>query len=148
MTVAYVRSKGGYECTTISEAFNLLMEFSYAQEKLPAGEPLCLGLAWDDPHILGAENCRYEVAVVVHPEVQPVGGMGVRRLEGGLFARYPHFGPYSGLSVAYDRLYWGWLVDSPYLMRSEPTREYYRNDPFNTPPEELLTEIHLPIKRL
>jgi len=148
MTVAYVRSEKGYLPEGVGVAFERLMEFSYAQNKLPAGEPLFIGISWDDSRIISRAECRFEAAVVVHPEAQPAGGVGVRRLAGGLFARYRYFGPYSDLSSVYARLTRGWLVDSPYLMRSEPTREYYCNDPESTPPEDLLTEIHLPIKRL
>ncbi|MCD4734004.1 AraC family transcriptional regulator [bacterium] len=148
MTVAYVRSEQGYLQEGVSAAFERLMEFSYAQNKLPSGEPLFIGISWDDSQIISPGECRFEAAVMVHPDAQPAGGVGVRRLTGGLFARYRHFGSYSGLSNTYARLIREWLVDPPYLMRNEPTREYYRNNPDSTPPEDLLTEIHLPIKRL
>jgi AraC family transcriptional regulator len=148
MTIAYVRSEKGYLQEGISAAFERLMEFNYAQEKLSNVEPLFIGISWDDPEIISRAECRYEAALVVHPDARPSGGVGVRRLESGLFARYRYFGPYSGLSDTYTRLIRGWLVDSPYLMRSEPSREHYLSDPDSTPPEDLLTEIHLPIKRL
>jgi len=112
MTVAYVRSDKGYLPEGVGPAFERLMEFNYAQEKLPAG------------------------------------GVGVRWLTSGLFARYRYFGPYSGLSGAYDRLIRGWLINSAYEMRDVPSREFYRYYSEDAPPEDLLTEIHLPIKRL
>lgn len=54
-------------------------------------------------------------------------------------------GPYSGLKAAYDYLYGDWLPSSGREMRDAPSYEVYLNSPMDTAPEDLLTEICVPL---
>jgi AraC family transcriptional regulator len=55
-------------------------------------------------------------------------------------------GSYSGLKTAYNYLYGEWLPNSGREMRDEPSYEVYLNSPIDTAPEELLTQICVPLK--
>ncbi|WP_421701579.1 AraC family transcriptional regulator [Aliiroseovarius sp.] len=54
-------------------------------------------------------------------------------------------GPYAQIKSGYDQLYGSWLPESGEEPGDGPCYEIYLNDPRTTPPEELLTEICLPL---
>ena len=56
-----------------------------------------------------------------------------------------HRGPYEGLGESYRWLYGVWLPASGREPRHAPPFEVYHNSPKDTPPDQLLTEIHLPL---
>lgn len=54
-----------------------------------------------------------------------------------------YVGPYDGLESAYESIF-AWLNENGYTAQS-PSREISVNDPSSTPPEQLATEILIPI---
>ena len=58
----------------------------------------------------------------------------------------PHRGAYTGLSAAYDWLLGVWLADAGEVLRDAPSWELYVNDPMDTAPEDLRTDIYLPLE--
>ncbi len=63
----------------------------------------------------------------------------------GRFAVLRHKGPYSDMHNGYQWLYGEWLVNSGEEAADAPVFEKYHNNPRDTPPSELLTDIHLPL---
>jgi AraC family transcriptional regulator len=57
-----------------------------------------------------------------------------------------HTGPYATLAGAYDWLYGVWLPQSGEEPRDAPPIELYVNDPRTTPPNDLRTDIRLPVR--
>lgn len=55
-------------------------------------------------------------------------------------------GPYAGLPKAWDYLFGAWLAESGREPRDEPSYEVYLNDPTDTAPDDLVTEVVLPLK--
>jgi AraC family transcriptional regulator len=55
-------------------------------------------------------------------------------------------GPYSGLEAAYTALFGNWLPESGEEPADAPCYELYLNSPMDTAPEDLITEICLPLK--
>lgn len=74
------------------------------------------------------------------------GTVGVFDVQGGLYAVLPHRGPYATLGQSYDALF-AWLTGSPHRPAHAPCVEVNLNDPRRTAPEDLLTEIRLPLVR-
>ena len=56
-----------------------------------------------------------------------------------------HVGPYERLSETYAELCGRWVPAQGREIRSAPALEFYLNDPESTEPEELLTEVHVPL---
>jgi len=56
-----------------------------------------------------------------------------------------HEGSYEKLPESYDALYGRWLPESGREPADEPPFEKYLNDPSTTKPEDLRTEIFLPL---
>jgi AraC family transcriptional regulator len=66
-------------------------------------------------------------------------------LGGGLCAVLRHRGPYATMRAAYQWLYGQWLVDSGCTPADLPVFEEYLNNPRDTAPHDLLTDIFLPL---
>jgi AraC family transcriptional regulator len=72
----------------------------------------------------------------------------VQTLAGGAFAVVTHTGPYERLNQTYTELFGRWLPGSGRELRSQPSLEFYLNDPEGTDPEDLLTDIYAPLEPL
>lgn len=105
-----------------------------------------IGITYDDPDITPIEKLRYDAALTVSRPVQPEGEFGVTELAGGEYATLVFKGPYDTISRGYQLLLGSWLPQSGRELRDAPCFEAYLNNPSNTAPEELLTEIHVPIE--
>lgn len=66
-------------------------------------------------------------------------------LGGGLCAVLRHQGPYSTMRAAYQWLFGQWLVQSGHEAADLPVFEEYLNNPRDTAPADLLTDIYLPL---
>ncbi|MDR7307250.1 AraC family transcriptional regulator [Rhodoferax saidenbachensis] len=57
-----------------------------------------------------------------------------------------HRGPYATMGAAYQWLYGQWLVQSGHAALDQPVFEEYLNNPRDTAPADLLTDIYLPLQ--
>ncbi len=141
--VAFIRHTGPYaEC---GAAWSRLCRVLGPQGRLGPGADF-IGLSYDDPDVTPADKIRYDACVVVDETFEPAGEIGVQTVGGGLYAVTVHEGPYETLSNTYAELCGQWLPRQGRTIRSAPSLEVYLNDPESTPPEELLTEIHVPLE--
>jgi AraC family transcriptional regulator len=142
MRVAFMRHTGPY--LQVGSTWTKLMSWAGPRGLLG---PNCkmIGICHDDPDVTPAEKLRYDACVVVSPQVRAEGEVGVQEIAGGDYAIATHRGPYEGLADAYRRLYGEWLPSSGREPRSSPTFEIYRNSPMDTAPENLLTDIYVPL---
>ncbi len=100
----------------------------------------------NDADEVPADQFRAIASVTVPDDVQPDDGLQVVRLGGGPHARLLHEGSYAGLAASYDALYGRWLPTSGRHPADSPPFEKYLNDPQSTPPDDLRTEIYLPLR--
>lgn len=70
---------------------------------------------------------------------------GSQRGGSGLCAVLRHQGPYATMRAAYQWLYGEWLVRSGHQVADSPVFEEYLNNPRDTAPADLLTDIYLPL---
>lgn len=90
------------------------------------------------------KDADIEVAIPITGRIEVDEGMEVKNLPPARVLAVVHKGSYETLHLTYKELY-------NYMMEkgtefAGPGRELYLNDPCKTAPEELLTEIQLPIK--
>jgi len=104
------------------------------------------GLCHDDPQVTPTDKIRYDACIVVGEGIQAEGEVGVQTIPAGEYAVAIHHGPYDGLAQTYAQLCGEWIPQQGREMRSAPTIEMYKNDPNRTPPEELLTEVYVPLE--
>ena len=107
---------------------------------------MALGISHDDPDVTPADKIRYDACISVDESFQPEGEVGVQGIEGGEYAVVTHRGPYEKLSETYAWICGKWLPGSGRELRPTPGFELYRNSPQDTAPEDLVTDIHLPLE--
>ncbi len=149
--VLYVRRKGAYE-KAAAEAAEVLYGFVYTQKikhkkNLMGKNAQMFGIGHDDPNITPQEKLRCDICVSYDDKsVVPEGEVSVKTIEGGKYAMFLHKGAYQNLKNTYDEV-GNWIVESGVSLRDLPMVEKYLNrDPRKTKPENLRTEIYLPVK--
>jgi AraC family transcriptional regulator len=141
--VAFLRHLGPFE--TAEPTFRRLFTWAGRRGVFRPGT-LVVGICPDDPAVTPPEKIRFDCGVTVEDGVGPEGEVGVQTLAGGEHARVTHRGPYTTLGETYGWLYGVWLPGSGREPRHAPPFEVYRNSPGETPPEDLLTDIYVPLE--
>ena len=104
------------------------------------------GLYYDDPNAVAAKDLRSHAGLSVTDDLEMPDDLEEIAVSGGRFAVLEFKGPYSGLKAAYDYLYGAWLPNSGEEPRDAPAMENYLNAPQDTAPEDLVTQICMPLK--
>jgi AraC family transcriptional regulator len=86
------------------------------------------------------------ICLTVRKPAEPKDEIKVKTIEGGKYAKFLYQGPYSNLSAVYDTIYSRWLPESGCTLKDIPWFEKYINNPNNTSPEKLKTEIYIPVE--
>ncbi|TVM14531.1 GyrI-like domain-containing protein [Oceanidesulfovibrio indonesiensis] len=141
--LACVRHAGPYQESF--KAWGSLMARA-ASKGLQRPEAKYLGFSHDDPNVTPAAELRYDACITVHDGAEGDGDVQISELVGGEYAKYLHKGPYDGLMKVYSNLYTKWLPESGREARHEPPFGKCLNDPNSTPPEDLLTEVYIPLE--
>jgi AraC family transcriptional regulator len=140
--VAFLRHVGPYN--TVGATFQRLMAWA-GRRGLLGPQALVIAIPYDDPEVTAADKVRCDCCVSVGEEVGPEGEVGVQTLEGGECAVLTHVGPYRRLGESYRWLFGTWLPTSGRELRHTPAFEVARNSLEDTPPEQLETDIYLPL---
>lgn len=138
-----VPHKGPY--MHIAQAFEKLGAIVQARDLWSAARGM-LGVYYDDPAAVKASDLRSHAGIVVDAGLQTPDGLDSVDLPGGETAVLRFKGHYSGLPAAYDYLYGQWLPQSGREAANSPVFEVYLNTPMDTKPEDLLTDISVPLK--
>jgi effector-binding domain-containing protein len=139
-----MRKRGKYR--EISEMIPRI--FQVAQEKNAeiTGRPMfvCHERGAEEATRADAEgNADVEVVIPVRGEVEGTEEVKSYELPGGQMAKIIHKGPYDAVGPTYEALF-KWLEENSKKIMG-PFREVYVSDPRNTPPEQLVTVIYVPI---
>jgi len=146
--LAAVRHMGDY--LGVEEDFMKVFMWS-VKEGAIRGEPRMVGVYHDDPSSVTEDKLRSDVGIVIDDDIEietPSDGPEIRAIDvaGGRHAVVTYKGPYAELLKAYDWIFTAWLPESGEEAGENPIFEEYLNDPKTTPPADLLTKIHLPLK--
>ena len=140
--VAFMRHVGPYD--QVGATWEKFCTF-LGQEGLLGGDNRFIGVCHDDPEVTPPDKLRYDACVSVDANFQPAGELGVQVIAGGEYAVLTHHGPYAKLGGSYHRLVGLWLPRSGREMAASPCFEEYLNSPENTEPEDLITDLYLPL---
>ena len=105
-----------------------------------------IGISHDDPNVTEESRFRYDACMTFDREVKEEGEVGRKTIAGGRYVVFLHEGAYESLQAAYDGAFRSWLPASGERLREEPSFEVYLNSPDQVKPEELRTEIWLPLQ--
>lgn len=142
--VAAIRHVGPY--TETGQAFMRL--FMWAGPRGLAGpDAKAIGLYWDDPATVPEPELRSDACVAVADDVEadPAAGVEIRTVDGGDYAVVRHQGPYTEVPAVYKHIFETWLPTSGRSLREAPCFERYLNNPLDTAPADLLTDVHVPL---
>jgi AraC family transcriptional regulator len=92
------------------------------------------------------DGFRYYAAIEWEEPVKSADGAERHEVPGGKYACYRLLGSYDGIPNAFGQLYGEWLPASGYVPDDRPGIEIYRNNPFDTPENELITDLLIPLK--
>ncbi len=135
-------------------SYRRIMEYLEGQGSAPAGAPYCryTGFDWGALEREGrftgfvkmfTRTWELEMGLPLDGEIAPGAGMERGLLAGGRHVQTLHRGPYRTVGRTYSRLQ-AWVRSEALKLRNEAI-EIYRNDPRETPPEELETMILVPL---
>jgi AraC family transcriptional regulator len=144
MKVVFIRNVSPYEGEGIPLAWQKLMMWA-GQRGLFGPGVKCLGISHDNPHVTPHERLRYDACLATDRPFKPEGEIGMQEIPGGEYAVVTHKGPYYRLPETYARLYGEWLPQSGREPAGTPGFEHYLNSPRDAAPEELVTEVYLPL---
>jgi AraC family transcriptional regulator len=141
--VAFVRHVGPYR--EVKPTFDRLAAWA-GRRGLFRPDTLVIGISYDDPEVTPADKIRVDCCLTVGEDVAPEGEVGVQTIPGGECAVLTHHGPYRELGQSFGWLYGVWLPASGREPRDAPAYTVARLTPPDTPPEQLRTDIHLPLE--
>jgi AraC family transcriptional regulator len=111
----------------------------------------CLGIYYADPFAATEKELRSMACVVPNDEVKQKLNLNLLapaqlvQIIGGKYAVLHFRGPYASMQAAYKWLFGYWLPKSGFQAADAPVFEDYINNPRETSPNDLLTNIYLPI---
>ncbi len=142
LRLASLTHRGAY--TEISDAFGQLAAV-FSSRGLWAQSRGMAGVYFDDPSTVAVADLRSAAGIIVGPEFEMPEDLEELVLPAGDHAILTLEGPYTGLPNAYQYLYGPWLQESGREPADAPSFEIYLNDPTDTAPADLRTEVCLPL---
>jgi AraC family transcriptional regulator len=107
-----------------------------------------IGISHDSPDITDADKLRYDACITLNQPIQPQGEFNLQTIAGGRYALFFHKGSYEQFDETYRLIFGQWLGQSDERLRDAPVFERYLNRaPHRTRPENLRTEIYVPLTR-
>ena len=142
--VLCVRKVGPYSKSG-EESFKELMQFAFSKG-LINDKTQMFGIAYDDPEKTSEDELRYDACITYDKDIELEEGIRKDTINGGKYIMELHIGPYSEVGRVYDALF-GWLErnDVDYV-DGHPCVEKYLNNPMDTKPEDLETEVYISVK--
>ncbi len=142
LRIATVPHVGPYN--RISEAFQRL-DTIVGLTGLVRDDPMMLAMYYDDPETTPAEQLNADAGLTVPDDAQLPSEVVEKWLPAGRYARVTHLGPYDTLGDSWSCMMGEWLPNSGERMGESASFEVYRNTPADTRPEELRTDLFIPL---
>jgi AraC family transcriptional regulator len=142
--VVMYRHMGPYE--TLSPKFDQLWEWVEGHG-VPAQRTI--GIYWDNPDYVPASRLRSAACVEVPPYFQLPDRAGLpislERIAGGSYMTTTFVGPYEDLAPVWTQLTSYIETRMGLRISNNPAFEVYVNDAGKTPPDQLVTELYMPL---
>lgn len=143
--VCYIHVTGKYGSDEVQKAWDELEEFS-KRYKLPGWRPEFFAIYYDDPDVVDPDLCSSDVCIATKKDLKEEGRIKFKTIKGEKCMVFRYKGPYEQLWDIYDYIYKDWIIKTDHTLRDLPTFEKYLNFSPQTKPENLLTEIYIPIE--
>jgi AraC family transcriptional regulator len=133
----------GKPYTNLNATFGQVWSWADATDNLKGLQGI-YGIPLDDPASVPFDKLRYEACLALGITSAP-DPFQVLRLPPGEYAQLRHFGSYDGLEEATQHVVGEWLLSSGREPADFPVFHNFLNDPDQTPVDELITDILLPL---
>lgn len=137
--LAVLHQTGPYNGSTV---FAKLIRAAQAQGLLC--QPI-FGLSYDDPDLVPPDDLRSTAGVEIALETTLNPPFGVLDLPATRAASFAYRGPNERLGLAYDWIFGHWLPASGETPANQPALSIYYDNPQTTAPENLRTDICIPL---
>ncbi|WFE91390.1 AraC family transcriptional regulator [Roseibium porphyridii] len=142
-TLAVLPHKGSY--LQIGQAFEKLIGMLVTRNQIGQSGAM-KALYYSDPTRVPEDELRSVAGVAVTDGFAMTAPLEAVETRGGDYAVLHYKGPYADMQKAYRWLYGEWLTQSGRVPDDAPCMEVYLNNPRDTAPADLLTDICLPLK--
>ncbi len=144
----YVEYRGDYrDIDAIEKQWQCLLEYCESHQLLTE-ESIFMAEILDDNEICDDIVCRYNVALILDKPLceLPRELLFVKRHAHQKYAKFVHRGPHETCMKTYDQIYANWITHVHPELVDLPTLEFFVNHHLNPPPNQLLTEIYIPVQ--
>ena len=138
---------GSYDSPSINENWDKLLAYAFKNNLLTEHSQF-FGEILDDNEVTKDENCRY-IGGITLPEnlnFEPEGFFQIKNFEGGNYAVFQYRGDRKKIESFYELIFVRWITINDFEIIDQPIMEFYLNDKEDTPIEDLLTDIYIPIE--
>jgi AraC family transcriptional regulator len=136
----YLPVTGSYE--NYEEAVNNLMAAVQEQGVVPAG-PM-IGIYYNDPEVTPVEELSWEVGFQVEEGTEVQEPLMLKKWEFTKVVKAMHIGPYEETANMYPAIFK--FMEDEGLTQTGPVMERFLDNPEEVAPEELKTEIWIPVE--
>lgn len=143
MTAVTVPHSGSY--MEVGKAFEQLFGWLAAQDLMKDATRV-VGLYYDDPDSVPEAELRSCAGAVLTSSPELQAPFTYNEIRGGDYAVLKYKGPYADMKAAYQWFYGEWLTQSGRDAADAPCFEDYLNNPQDTAPSDLLTDIYMPLR--
>jgi len=128
----------------VGKAFDRLFGW-LAEHELIAPDIRTIGIYYDDPSAVPEADLRARAGALLGKTCKVEAPVEKTVISGGRYAVLTHKGPYADMQAAYDWFFGEWLPQSGKEAANAPVFEEYLNNPRDTAPADLVTEIYMPL---
>jgi AraC family transcriptional regulator len=143
ISVAQIRHVGAYGES--GQVFSSLLSWAVSAN-INLAQARMFGLCADDPDITPVNHLRFDACIEYHGSGDVLRGITTGYIPGGKYAIATHIGPYNTILDTYLALIGGWIPQTSYELHDEAVVEFYLDDPNQTPPERLRTELWIRLR--
>jgi len=150
INVISARETGSYP-EAAPKAWGRIMKFAYGN-RLMNKDIRSIGISHDDPSVTSPEQIRYDACVDIdadlkNPAFKNNDNLEKKTIAAGKYAMFLHKGSYENFAQSYAYIFNEWLPESNYQASDDKTcfEIYLNRDPRKTKPENLKTEIYIPL---
>jgi len=145
INVIGARETGSY-AEAAPKAWGRIMKFAYSN-RLMDKNTRSIGISHDDPNVTEPERIRYDACLDIDVSIEGADNLNKSTLPAGKYAVFLHKGAYENFQQSYSYIFNQWLPDcTEKLADNKKCFEIYLNrDPRKTKPENLKTEIYIPL---
>ena len=131
----------------VNDSVSRFIEWRKATGLSPKDRSRTFGIAYDNPDATEPSRFRFDIAGEVSAAVPPnPQGVVTKEIPGGRCARVRHVGSHTRIGESIYPLYRDWLPGSGEELRDFPLFFHYLTLLPETPENEMLTDIYLPLK--